>query len=62
MSHEVIVNLIAATTTASGLQVHAELDTANYPLGKKVTDAELGEVNIQRHEFHGDWNYTLLPS
>jgi len=62
VSHEVIVNLIAATTTASGLQVHAELDTAKYPLGKKVTDAELGEVNIQRHEFHGDWNYTILPS
>ena len=62
VSHEVIVNLIAATTTASGLPVHAELDTAKYPVGKKVTDAELAEVKIQRHAFHGDWNYTILPS
>lgn len=62
VSHEVIVNLIAATSTKSGLQVHAELDTAEYPKGKKVTDAELAKVKIQRHEFHGDWNYTILPS
>ena len=62
VSHEVIVNLIAATTTESGLQVHAELDTAEYPIGKKVTHAKLAEVKIQRHEFHGDWNYTILPS
>ncbi len=62
VSHEVIVNLIAATTTESGLQVHAELDTSEYPKGKKVTDKELSEVNLQKHEFHGDWNYTILPS
>lgn len=62
VSHEVIVNLIAATTTESGLRVHAEIDASEYPLGKKVTDAELAEVNIQRHEFHGEWNYTILPS
>lgn len=62
VSHEVIVNLIAATRTASGLRVHAELDASEYPLGKKVTDTELAEVNIQRHQFHGEWNYTILPS
>ena len=62
VSHEVIVNLIAATTTTSGLRVHAELDASNYPLGKKLTDAELAAVKIQRYEFQGDWNYTILPS
>ena len=62
VSHEVIVNLIAATTTDTGLRVHAQLDASEYPLGKKVTDAELAAVNIQRHAFHGDWNYTILPS
>lgn len=62
VSHEVIVNLIAATTTATGLQVHAELDCSKYPLGQKVTDAELAAVNIKRHDFHGEWNYTILPS
>lgn len=62
VSHEVIVNLIAATTTKSGLRVHAEIDAFEYPLGKRVTDAELAAVNIQRHEFHGEWNYTIQPS
>lgn len=62
VSHEVIVNLIAETKTDTGLRVHAELDAAQYPLGKKVTDAELDAVNIQRHDFHGDWNYTIAPS
>lgn len=62
VSHEVIVNLITATTTQSGLRVHAEIDASEYPLGKKVTDAELAEVNIKRHAFHGEWNYTILPS
>ena len=62
VSHEVIVNLIAATTTKSGLRVHAEIDASDYPAGKKVTDAELAEVNIRRHDFHGEWNYTILPA
>ena len=62
VSHEVIVNLIAATTTDAGLRVHAELDVSEYPLGQKVTDAELAAVNIARHAFHGDWNYTIRPS
>lgn len=62
VSYETIVNLIAATSTQSGLQVHAEMDTAKYPTGRKVTDAELAQVELLRHEFHGDWNYTIFPS
>jgi hypothetical protein len=62
VSHEVIVNLIAETKTDAGLRVHAELDASQYPLGRKVTDGELAVVNIQPHDFHGDWNYTIAPS
>lgn len=62
VSHEAIVNLIAATSTKGGLQVYSEIDTAQYPTGKKVTDAELAQVQLERHEFHGDWNYTISPS
>ncbi|HCS91878.1 MAG: hypothetical protein N838_12765 [Thiohalocapsa sp. PB-PSB1] len=62
VSHEVIVNLIAETKTDAGLRIHAELDASEYPLGRKVTDAELANVNIQRHDFHGDWNYSIAPS
>jgi transposase len=61
-SHEVIVNLIANTTTAKGLEIQAELDTGSYPKGVKVTDAELKEVNLVLDEFHGDWNYSILPN
>lgn len=61
VSHEVIVQLIAATATRTGLTIHAELDTASYPTGVVVTDAELGTVNIRRSDFHGDWNYAILP-
>jgi hypothetical protein len=60
-SHEVVVNLIAATTNRKGLKVRCELDTANYPAGVKVSDAELAQVNLERHLFHGDWNYTIHP-
>lgn len=62
MSHEVIVNLIAETTTDAGLRVHAELEPSEYRLGRKITDGELAKVNLQRHDFHGDWNYTIAPS
>jgi len=61
VSHEVIINLIANTTTDRGLKIHAELDTATYPLRTKVTDQELDTVNIKRHKFHGDWNYSIRP-
>ena len=58
-SHEVIVDLIAATTTRTGLKVRARLDQSYYPKGKKVTDKQLAGLAIERHEFHGEWNYTL---
>lgn len=61
-SHEVIVNLIAATTNRKGLKVRCELDTGKYPAGVKVTDQEMAQVNLERHSFHGDWNYTIHPS
>ncbi len=62
ISHEVIVNLIARTKTRSGLAVRAELDTAHYPKGLVVTDADLAAIHIERNEFHGDWNYCIRPS
>jgi hypothetical protein len=61
ISHEVIVNLIAATTTSTGLKVRAELDTATYPVGRKVSEQEVADVNLRRNSFHGEWNYTILP-
>lgn len=62
VSHEVVVNLIAATTTKTGLKVRAGLDQNSYPTGLVVTDEELAEVKIQRDKFHGEWNYTIFPS
>ena len=59
ISHEVIVELIGATTTHTGLRVRAELDRGRYPLGVKVRDKELATVPLRRHEFHGEWNYTV---
>jgi transposase len=61
VSHEVIVNLIAATTTAKGLRVQAELDRAEYPSGRAVSKKEVAEVNLRRDSFHGEWNYTIIP-
>jgi hypothetical protein len=60
-SHEVIVNTIAATTTATGLTVRAELDTSAYDIGIKVSDAQMDALPLTRHDWHGDWNYTLHP-
>ena len=60
-SHEVIVSAIAATTTRTGLTVHAELDTGQYPAGVVVSDAVLAALPITRHRFRGDWNYTMAP-
>jgi Rhodopirellula transposase DDE domain len=60
-SHQVVVNSIAATVTRTGLTVHAELDPGSYPAGKRVTDAEMDALPLARHDWHGDWNYTLLP-
>jgi hypothetical protein len=62
VSHETIVNLIAATTTRKGLKVRAELDTTIYPKGIKVTNEQLESVQIERNEFHGEWNYSIRPA
>ena len=61
-SHEVIVNLIGATTTTTGLRIAAELDTNTYEKGTKVTDVELAMVNLDKAEFHGEWNYEIKKS
>jgi len=62
VSYRVIVDLIAATTTKTGLTVRCEIDENLYPKGVKVSDAEMAAINIARHEFHGDWNYTIAPN
>jgi len=65
--HDVIVNSIAATTTRTGLKVHAEVDTGTYDTGIKVadsdsdSDSDIDALPMHRHRFHGDWNYTLHP-
>jgi transposase len=61
ISHEVIVNLIAATTTKTGLKVRCQLDTQSYPKGTVVSDDELAQVNLQPDDFHGEWNYIISP-
>jgi hypothetical protein len=60
-SHEVIVNTIAATTTRTGLTVRAELDTSTYDTGVQVSDRQMDALPLTRHDWHGDWNYTLHP-
>jgi len=61
-SHAAIVNLIASTTTSTGLKVYCELDEREYEKGLTVTDEQMASLNITRHEFHGDWNYTIRPA
>ena len=61
VSYQTIVQLIAATTTDAGLKVRCEIDPNTYPAGVRVTDAEMDAINLQRHDFHGDWNYTISP-
>jgi len=60
-SHQVVVNLIGAVTTATGLRVHAELDEREYPTGIRISDAEMDALPIHRHDWHGEWNYTMHP-
>jgi hypothetical protein len=60
-SHDVIVQSIAATTTRTGLRVHAALDTTDYDIGVRISDQQVAALPISRHRFHGDWNYTLRP-
>jgi hypothetical protein len=61
-SHEVMLQTIAATTSRTGLTVHAELDSGEYPTGIRISDEAIAALPITRHRFHGDWNYTFHPA
>jgi Rhodopirellula transposase DDE domain len=61
-SHQIIVDLIGATSTATGLTVRAELDTGTYPTGIKYTKKQVDALPIAGHAFHGEWNYTVAPT
>lgn len=62
ITHQVIVNLIAATTTKTGLVVRSRIDDRPYPKGRRVSDAQLAQVHLEPHVFHGEWNYTIHPT
>ena len=62
VSHEVIVNLIGATTTRTGLTVQAERDLGTYPTKVQVSDEEMAALHLTPHAFHGEWNYTIAPA
>jgi hypothetical protein len=59
VSHEVVVELIGATTTRAGLTVNAKLDKRHYPSNVKVSAEEMASVNLEPHAFHGKWDYTV---
>ena len=61
LSRQTIISLIGATTTRTGLAVHARLDERTYPKGIKITDAQLAAVNLHGDPFHPEWNYTIKP-
>lgn len=61
IDYATIINLITSTTTSTGLKVYARLDENDYPKGIKISNTELAEVNLHRHNYHGDWNYTITP-
>jgi hypothetical protein len=61
ISYAIILNLIAATTTQTGLRVESYLDTTTYPAGLTVSDEEMATIRLERAAFHGEWNYTILP-
>ncbi len=61
VSLETVVNLIAATTTRTGLEVYAQLDEGTYPDKIRVSDAEINAVNLHGHQFHPEWNYCIKP-
>ena len=62
LSHAVIINLIASTTTETGLKIQCQLDKNEYPKGIKISDEQMNQINIKRDDFHGDWNYTIHPN
>jgi hypothetical protein len=61
VSHAVVVQLISATTTETGLQICCEIDPNLYPKGVQVSEQEMQAINLTRAEFHGEWNYTIAP-
>ena len=61
-SYETIISLIAATTTSTGLKVYSRLDDGTYETGIKITNQQMAALNLHRHEFQGDWNYTIKPT
>jgi transposase len=61
VSLEAIINLIAATTTRTGLEIYAQLDERTYPEKVRVSDAELATIQLEGHTFHPEWNYTIKP-
>jgi hypothetical protein len=61
LSRATVVNLIANTTTSTGLEVHAYLDPNEYRTSQKISDTQMRSINITRHDFHGEWNYTIHP-
>lgn len=62
VTHQVIVNLIASTTTKTGLTVRSRLDERQYAKGRRISDAQLADVNLIPNDFHGEWNYTIHPT
>ena len=62
VTHQVIVSLIAATTTKTGLRVESQVDTRVYPKGRRVSDDQLARVYLEPNAFHGEWNYTIHPT
>jgi len=61
LTHATIINTISSTKTKTGLKVDCVLDIEKYPTGKKISDDDFNKINIQRHEFHGEWNYNIYP-
>ena len=61
VTHQVIVDLIAATTTQNGLQVHSRLDDRHYPKARRISDKQLADVNLEPDTWYGQWNYTIHP-
>ena len=62
VSYRVIVDLISATTTKTGLTVRCELNPTIYPKGITISDKEMAELNIVPAKFHGEWNYSIRPN
>jgi hypothetical protein len=61
IDYKTIVNLISRTTTTNGLKVRCRLDRRKYPIGRKVSNKEIKQVNLKKNRFHGEWNYTIQP-